>query len=215
MIRVFLLLWLLMPLLFFSLSSGKRKLYIFPALPGLVLAIAPLVPWLLKRWLQRRPGWRKAFTAIALAWFCLWFARGFVEPLKEGRNPHETLMADAARATGGAELVLVNWREGHWLFARQPLVHFGFANQSKPETAVYWLRQNPTAFALVPQTELGRCFNADKAQRLGDTSRAEWYVVGADADNGQCQPNVPEQVYHFAWANTPAHLQTAAQGVGQ
>ena len=68
---------------------------------------------------------------------------------------------------------------------------------------MYWLRQNPTAFALVPETGLGRCFNADKAHRLGDTSRAEWYVVGADADNGQCQPAVPAQVYHFAWASNP------------
>jgi 4-amino-4-deoxy-L-arabinose transferase-like glycosyltransferase len=48
--------WVALVLLFFSLSSGKRKLYIFPALPGLVLAIAPLLPWLLKRWFQRRPA---------------------------------------------------------------------------------------------------------------------------------------------------------------
>lgn len=96
--RILLLLgWVALVLLFFSLSSGKRKLYIFPALPGLVLAIAPLVPWLLKRWFQQRPVWRKVFVTVAVVWFCLWFARGFVEPAKEGRNPHETLMADAAR----------------------------------------------------------------------------------------------------------------------
>jgi 4-amino-4-deoxy-L-arabinose transferase-like glycosyltransferase len=194
--------WVALVLLFFSLSTGKRKLYIFPALPGLIMAMAPLVPWLLKRWWQRRPGWHKAFTTAALVWFALWFARGFVEPVKEGRNPHETLMSDAAQATAGAELVLVNWREGHWLFARQPIVHFGFTGQSKVDAAVYWLRQHPTAFALVPATELGQCFNVDKARKLGETSRAKWYVVGADADNGQCQASAPNDVYHFAWADT-------------
>ncbi|UVK80927.1 glycosyltransferase family 39 protein [Pseudomonas sichuanensis] len=203
--------WVALVLLFFSLSSGKRKLYIFPALPGLVLAIAPLLPWLLKRWFQRRPGWRKVFTLVAVVWFCLWFVRGLVEPIKEGRNPHETLMVDAARATGGAELVLVNWREGHWLFARQPIVHFGFGSHSSADTAVYWLRQHPAAFALLPATELGRCFSADKARKLGDTSRAEWYVVGADADTGQCQPATPKQVYQFAWGGMPGNLQTAQE----
>ena len=195
--------WVALVLLFFSFSSGKRKLYIFPALPGLVLAIAPLIPWLLKRWLLGRPAWRKAFVAVALTWFALWFARGFVEPLKEGRNPHEALMSEAARATGGAELVLVNWREGHWLFARQPIVHFGFTGQSRADAAAYWLRHNTTAFALIPASELGRCFSADKARKLGETSRAEWYVVGADADNGHCQTAAPGHVYRFAWADAP------------
>jgi len=109
-------------------------------------------------------------------------------------------MSDAAQATDGAELVLVNWREGHWLFARQPIVHFGFTGQPKADAAAYWLRQHPSAFALVPATELGGCFNADKARKLGETSRAEWYVVGADADNGQCRATAPDHVYHFTWA---------------
>jgi len=47
--------WVALVLLFFCLSSGKRKLYIYPALPALVLAVAPLVPWLLRRWFARRP----------------------------------------------------------------------------------------------------------------------------------------------------------------
>ncbi|MNP72996.1 hypothetical protein D3C76_1696460 [compost metagenome] len=70
------------------------------------------------------------------------------------------------------------------------------------DAAVYWLRQHPTAFALVPANQLGQCFSADKARKLGETSRAEWYVVGADADNGQCQASAPNNVYHFAWADT-------------
>ena len=190
--------WVALVVLFFSLSSGKRKLYIFPALPGLVLAIAPLLPWLLRRWFQRRPVWRKVFVAVTLVWFGLWFVRGIAEPFKEGINPHETLMIDAARATGGAELALVHWREGHWLFARQPIVHFGFA-RSTTEQALYWMRAHPGSFALVPETELARCFDPGKARKLGDTSRAQWYVVGGDADNGQCQAAPAATTYRFQW----------------
>jgi len=38
---------------------------------------------------------------------------------------------------------------------------------------------------------------------LNEISRAEWYVVGADADNGHCQTAAPGHVYRFAWADAP------------
>lgn len=190
--------WVALVVLFFCLSSGKRKLYIYPALPGLVLVAAPLVPWLLKRWFhQRRLGWR-IFQGVAVAWFALWFARGFIEPVKDGDNPHEALMVQAATLTRGADLVLVDWREGHWLFARQPIVHFGMAG-STVEQAAQWLREHPQAYALVPDEQLGRCFNPQAARELGDTSRAQWSIVGADADNGQCHPGPPGHIYRFTW----------------
>lgn len=48
--RIFLpLTYALLVLLFFSISRGKRGVYILPALPALVLAAAPLLPLLLKR----------------------------------------------------------------------------------------------------------------------------------------------------------------------
>lgn len=41
--------WVLVVLLFFSLSTGKRGIYILPALPALVLAAAPSLPELYRR----------------------------------------------------------------------------------------------------------------------------------------------------------------------
>lgn len=200
--RILLLLgWVVLVVLFFCLSTGKRKIYIFPALPGLVLAAAPLIPWLLRRWFGNRPKARAVFGVAVVAWFCLWFGRGFVEPFTDGPNPHKVLMSEAARLTDGAELVLVGWREGHWLFARQPVVHFGFADQSAVEHAALWLRNHPSAFALVPAAELERCFMAGKARQLGSTSRAEWLIVGAEADNGRCQPPAPGRTYRFSWGS--------------
>ena len=42
------LLWVVVVLAFFSASSGKRGVYILPALPALVIALAPLLPALLR-----------------------------------------------------------------------------------------------------------------------------------------------------------------------
>ncbi len=190
--------WVVLVVLFFCLSSGKRKLYIYPALPGLVLVAAPLIPWLLKRWFGKRPRGRRTFQALVVTWFVLWFARGFIEPIKDGRNPHEALMAQAATMTHGADLVLVDWREGHWLFARQPIVHFGMKNSSV-EQAAQWLRDHREAYALVPDGVLSQCFNPEAAHELGETSRAQWSIVGADADNGRCHPGLPPKVYRFSW----------------
>ncbi|MDO7899398.1 ArnT family glycosyltransferase [Pseudomonas citrulli] len=191
--------WVLLVLLFFSLSSGKRKLYIFPAVPALVLVTASLVPWMLRRWFSQRPRGRMVFSALAVAWLCAWFARGFIEPYKEGLNPHETLMRDVARLTAGADLALVGWREGHWLFAQQPVVHFGFYNRHSLEDSAQWLRSHRQAFVLVPGNQMARCYDPQKARRVGGTSRAEWFLAGAEADNGNCQAAEGGKVYGFAW----------------
>lgn len=193
-----LLVWVALVVLFFCISPGKRKLYIYPALPALVLAAAPLIPWLLQRWFKSRPRLRKVFPVLVGCWFALWFARGFIEPLKDGTNPDQELMEQAAIMTHGADLVLVNWEEGHWLFARQPIVHFGMAH-SKVESAAQYLREHPEARALVPTEVLDQCFKPEAAHELGENSRAHWSIVGADADNGKCQPGEPDHVYRFDW----------------
>ncbi|MHB1056890.1 MAG: ArnT family glycosyltransferase [Rhodanobacter sp.] len=51
--------WIVLVLLFFSLSPGKRDVYILPALPMTALALAPLLPALL-----RRRGVRRAVCAL-------------------------------------------------------------------------------------------------------------------------------------------------------
>jgi len=196
--------WVTLVVLFFCISSGKRKLYIYPALPALVLVAAPLVPWLLQRWFRQRPRFRKVFPALVATWFVLWFARGFVEPIRDGTNPNETIMAQANTLTHGADLVLVNWSEGHWLFARQPIVHFGMLD-STVERAAQWLREHPKDYALVPDEVLSRCFKPEAARELGENSRALWSIVGVEADNGQCHPGPASTVYRFNGASFAVH----------
>ncbi|WP_370600453.1 ArnT family glycosyltransferase [Pseudomonas nitroreducens] len=191
--------WVVLVLLFFSLSSGKRKLYIFPALPALVLAMAPLVPWLLRRWFAERPRARKVFLVIALFWFAAWFARGFIEPLRDPGDDRRPLMAEVARLSGGAELVLTNWREGHWLYARQPLVHFGLDTPDPLNKALTWLRGHPQALAMVSAEGLDRCFRRERAREVKGDYEEHWFLVGADADNGQCADDASAPAYRFAW----------------
>jgi 4-amino-4-deoxy-L-arabinose transferase-like glycosyltransferase len=54
--------WALLVLLFFSLSPGKRDMYILPALPAAALAAAPFLPGLLAR-----AAFRRALHRLALA----------------------------------------------------------------------------------------------------------------------------------------------------
>jgi 4-amino-4-deoxy-L-arabinose transferase-like glycosyltransferase len=42
--------WFLLVLVFFSVSPGKRDVYILPTLPMVALALAPLLPGLLRKW---------------------------------------------------------------------------------------------------------------------------------------------------------------------
>lgn len=83
--RVLLLLgWSVLVLLFFSLSPGKREVYIFPALPALCLAAAPLLPGLLRKRGVRRllacylallAGLLAAAALVALAGWSGWAER--------------------------------------------------------------------------------------------------------------------------------------------
>jgi hypothetical protein len=62
---VLLLGWALLVLLFFSASPGKREVYIFPMLPALCIAAAPLLPALLRR---------RGVRIVLLAWLCVFSA---------------------------------------------------------------------------------------------------------------------------------------------
>lgn len=59
--------WLLVVLLFFSLSSGKRGVYLFPGLPALALAAAPFLPALYAKRAVRVAGVLLALLLVAAA----------------------------------------------------------------------------------------------------------------------------------------------------
>jgi 4-amino-4-deoxy-L-arabinose transferase-like glycosyltransferase len=80
--------WVLLTLLFFSLSTGKRGVYLFPALPGAVIAAAPYLPGLFARRGVQRAG-------LALAAVLVVGALVVVVLDVMGKGRARTLLADA------------------------------------------------------------------------------------------------------------------------
>jgi 4-amino-4-deoxy-L-arabinose transferase-like glycosyltransferase len=118
--------WVVLVVTFFSLSSGKRSVYVFPAVPVLALAAAPVVAGLLNR-LARIVNRRFLHAAVGL-WFVGMIAWGVGEPFVRADDyARRGVMAAVARRIGpDRELALVHWRDGQWLFAQNPIVHFGY-----------------------------------------------------------------------------------------
>ena len=112
--------WVVLVLLFFSLSPGKRGVYIFPALPALALAMAPLLPGLLhKPAVQAALRWLaiavSGVLTLGSAWALLGspsFALRILE--QNGVAPWPWLMAVGSCGLLGA---LVLWRRGALGFA--------------------------------------------------------------------------------------------------
>jgi 4-amino-4-deoxy-L-arabinose transferase-like glycosyltransferase len=82
-------------LLFFSLSSGKRDMYILPALPMLALAAAPFLPGLLAR-----RGVRRALFALSLMLGLGLFAAGIAALVAE---PGFELKLEAGRGMAAGQ----------------------------------------------------------------------------------------------------------------
>lgn len=81
--------------LFFSLSSGKRDMYILPALPMLALAAAPFLPEMLER-----RGVRRALFALSLGLGLGLLAAGVTALVAE---PGFELKLEAGRGMGGGQ----------------------------------------------------------------------------------------------------------------
>jgi len=109
--------WFGLVLLFFSLSAGKRDMYLLPALPGLALAAAPFLDAV-----SARPGFRRAAFVFALLLSSALLAAGVAalagEPGFERRLVAERGLGDEARwlwlmlaGVGGISLAAVlAWR---------------------------------------------------------------------------------------------------------
>lgn len=84
--------WVLLVFVFFSIPSGKRDMYILPALPMLALALAPLLPGILRRPNAQRLllGFVLAFSLAALgAGLAMLLGEpGFERKFMEGRDAH-------------------------------------------------------------------------------------------------------------------------------
>lgn len=193
--------WVALVVLFFSLSTGKRSLYVYPAVPALALAAAPVVVGLSMR-LGTTPGRRRLIAVAVGAWFGAMIAWGFVEPWVEAPSyPRRAIMAEVAHRIGPErELGLIQWRDGQWLFARNPVVHWGY--REGPEEvgqALTWLREAPGRWLLGNDRWLAPCFDMERALYAGDDRERKLFLVDAGMDLGRCPSEPIREMYRFEW----------------
>lgn len=103
--------WWALIVLFFSIPSGKRDVYIMPALPMACLALGPLLPGIVRRvWANRIAcGFAFALGALLLAaGLAMWFG----EPKFEAK-----LMSDRGFTDGGHGLYAMLIAMGAWALA--------------------------------------------------------------------------------------------------
>jgi 4-amino-4-deoxy-L-arabinose transferase-like glycosyltransferase len=194
--------WVALVVGFFSLSSGKRSLYVYPAVPALALAAAPTVVALLRR-PALTSGRRRLAHAGAGVWLLGMVGWGFAEPfVKADDYPRRAVMAAVAHRIGPErELALVHWRDGQWLFARNPIVHFGYrGGPDQVGQALTWLRAGPDRWLLAADRWLADCFDMQRAVYVGGDRDRNLFLVEARMDSGRCSPQPVSHLYRFRWA---------------
>jgi hypothetical protein len=138
-----------------------------------------------------------------VTYFAALIAWGVAEPLLlDHRYSRRAPMAAVARELGPErEIALVGWREGHWLFAQNPLVHFGYrGGPDQVHQAQAWLRAGPDRWLFAPARLLRACFDLGRAIRVGREKGSDLVLVDAGMDTGRCAPRRPEPLYRFRWA---------------
>jgi 4-amino-4-deoxy-L-arabinose transferase-like glycosyltransferase len=193
--------WILLVVGFFSLSSGKRGLYVYPAVPALALAAAPVVAAHLRRF-ARTPGRRRVVHAAVAVWFVGMIVWGLGEPFVRADDyPRRAVMAGVARRIGAErELALVQWRDGQWLFAQNPIVHFGYRSEAdQVGQALTWLRAAPQRWLLASDRWLAACFDMQRALYAGEDRERRLFLVDAGMDRVTCPAQPSQPLYRFRW----------------
>ena len=114
--------WWLLVLVFFTLPNGKRDMYILPALPMVCLALAPLLPGIVRKLWPRRIA--AGFTWLfALGLLGLGAAMWFGEPGFERKLVAERGIAEGARAMAASLMAVGGWGLASllWFGPRRPL----------------------------------------------------------------------------------------------
>jgi hypothetical protein len=189
---------------FFSLSRGKRGLYVYPAVPALALAAAPMLAALV-RGPTLDSKLRRVVTIGALVWFGGLITWGLAEPFVGARHhPRRAIMTAVAHRIGAPqELGLVHWREGQWLFARNPIVHFGYrTGPTQLGSALTWLRARPDRWLLGRDRVLAACFDLARAVPAGHDRGRDLYLVDAHADTGRCPSQSVPRLFRFRWTRS-------------
>jgi 4-amino-4-deoxy-L-arabinose transferase-like glycosyltransferase len=175
--------WALIALVFFSLSPGKRGVYILPALPAVVLASAPFLQELSARPGLRRGGivWPAVLGMLAIVW-----GVAIAPAIDDSRSGRAFTQGVLARLAPDETLGFVGYREQFLLYLDRQTVNFGhrrwIEGDQEAFDAARWLAAGSHRVLLVPEKMLRRCFAPATSESVGRTSRENWFLVrGAPA----------------------------------
>ncbi|MEJ0035606.1 MAG: glycosyltransferase family 39 protein [Gammaproteobacteria bacterium] len=126
--------WVLLTLLFFSLSTGKRGIYLFPALPALALAAAPYLPDLFSR---RGVRW----ASLALGAFVVLLAVGVLVIDASGNPKLRTQAAEQGIDSLAPIAVIAGLGALAWLVAlwKKPLLAWPAVLAAVALVWSYWI----------------------------------------------------------------------------
>ena len=184
--------WWAMVLVFFSIPDGKRDVYIMPALPMMCLALAPLLPGLLRR------GWAKALLLALTALLALLFLAGggvllhgsgsLVDRMHDQRG----LDPDGVRALGWMLLAVGAWALGCMLAFRRRVAAALFAS-----LAGLWVAFSLVGYPVLNDASSARGVMADAGRRIGPDAELglvawkEQNLLMADREAANFGFNVP------------------------
>ncbi|WP_105902255.1 ArnT family glycosyltransferase [Vibrio gangliei] len=250
-----LLCWIVLTVVFFSFSPGKRGVYILPALPmlaliaghflanhswhkgfnlflkgltaliGLVLLVAAGMTWfdmpVITKHLEGNPhpyvaffvvaaliwvvclyrGFKRSALctfAVALSLTWIWYSVAGYQLLNPIRTPAKDMMLKVQQKIGPqGELGLTRFKEQFLLFSPISLTHFSYLDdkQEQDRNAWLWLKEKPNRYIMTEKSEDMVCFDASKAQSLGEAHRREWILLDASAMLDTCQ--APEKIRRY------------------
>ena len=190
--------WWLFVLVFFSIPSGKRDVYVMPALPMACLALAPLLPGIVRKVWARRLAWGIALALVAV---CLGggLAMLFGDPAFEARFAAERGFAAGADAIAWLLLAMGGWGlAGALWFRRRPLAVM--LNM----LAGMWVLYGVVAYPLLNPSSSARGLMEAVGQRIGP--RTELGLVAWKEQN-LLMADRPAKTWGFVM---PPHEQLAA-----
>lgn len=254
--------FVLLVLLFFSMSPGKRGVYILPALPMLALAMAPAMPHIAGKkgvsrilWalplligfglsvvgflglfekgpmakisarldidgsglllatglavlltlvmLRRRSGWQAWGSTMVVVWCS--YSVGFASMLNPVRTPASVWENIDNTVSSDSEIALLDTGEQFMLFARRPVVHFGY--HTSPQAEMYaawqWLSTHQNSFVMLPSSKESPCFDLSMGKSMGIAHREDWLLLGAEALKSDCPaPEVQAETFRYEPINS-------------
>jgi len=159
------LVWWLLVLLFFSIPGGKRDMYILPALPMVALALAPLLPGLLRKPSAQRVA--LGFTAVlSIALLLGGLAMWFGDPGFERRFVAERSLEDVSSALAASVAAVGGWGLACLLWAGR---RRAFAGMVAMLTGL-WVAFGLVMAPLLNDSSSARGLMAEVGKRIGPTA---------------------------------------------